>query len=226
MLKMFTKILLVSSIVILSVGCSSSNKELDGLNDTEYKIVKERQDFEKAQKADMNFNIDKNTDKSLTMLLDAHIKIMYKINLKGEKRTKIKNILYIELNSKKRVHLNKLLIEKKDYYFDSVNNAVYIAIVVPYIYLLDKKFTLDIDMTMVTNKRQLATREVSMLYETAPMQDNKEDYISFKYSKNFEADNIDPYILSMINSELEHANLSAFDSAYKKRHQKIFNGNN
>ena len=222
MLKIFTKISFVSLLILLSVGCGSSNKELSGLNDNDYKIVKERLDFEKAQKADMNFDIDKDTDKRLTLLLDAHVKIMYKINLKGEKRTKIKNVLYIEVNSNKRVQLNKLLLEKKDFYFDSVNNAVYVAIEIPYIYLLDKKFKLSLDMTMATSKRQLVKRAVSMLYETAPMSDNDENYMSFKYSKNFEADSVDPYILSMIESELQSTNLSAFDSDYKARHTKIF----
>ena len=93
MLKIFTKSLLISFIILLSVGCGSSNKELEGLNETDYKIVQERLDFERIQKTDMNFDIDKDTDKSLTMLLDAHIKIMYKINLAGVKKTKIKNIL-------------------------------------------------------------------------------------------------------------------------------------
>jgi len=226
MLKIFTKSLIIASILLLSIGCGSSNKELAGLSDTEYKIVKERLDFEKAQKADMNFEIDKNTDKSLTLLLDAHVKIMYKINLKGAKKTKIKNVLHIELTSNKRVHLDKLLLEKKDFYFDSVNNAVYVAVDVPYIYLLDKKFKLNISMTMVTNKRQYARRDVTMLYETAPMKDNDENYMSFKYEKNFESDNVDAYILSMIEQELQQANLSAFDSEYKKRHSKFFNGNN
>ena len=225
MLKIFTKSLLVTFIVLLSVGCGSSNKELAGLNENDYKIVQERLDFEKAQKADMNFDIDKSTDKSLTMLLDAHVKIMYKINLAGEKRTKIKNILFIELNSNRRVQLNKLLLEKKDFYFDSVNNAVYVALEIPYIYLLDGKFTLDVAMTMVTSKRQLVKRDVTMMYETAPMKDNDENYMSFQYTKNFESQNVDPYITSMINRELKSANLTAFDSDYKKRHQKIFMGN-
>lgn len=222
---MFTKSLLISFIVLLSVGCGSSNKELAGLNETDYKIVQERLDFERIQRADMNFDIDKNTDTSLTMLLDAHIKIMYKINLNGVKKTKIKNILYVELNSHKRVQLNKLLLEKKDYYFDSVNNAVYVAVEIPYIYLLDNEFKLDIALTMITNKRQLVTRDVTMLYETAPMRDNGENYMSFKYERNFESENLDAYVRSVIRSELRSANLSAFDNDYKSRHKKLFIGN-
>jgi len=226
MLKIFTKSLLISFIVLLSVGCGSSNKELQGLNETDYKIVQERLDFERIQKADMNFEIDKNTDKSLTMLLDAHIKIMYKINLAGVKKTKIKNILYVEVKSSKRVQLNKLLLEKKDYYFDSVNNAVYVAVNIPYIYLLDNKFKLDISLSMVTKKRQFVKRDVTMMYETGPMRDNGENYMSFKYEKNFESENLDAYVRSMIQSELRSANLSAFDTNYKSRHRKLFIGDN
>jgi hypothetical protein len=226
MLKIFTKSLLISFIILLSVGCGSSNKELEGLNETDYKIVQERLDFERIQKVDMNFDIDKDTDKSLTMLLDSHIKIMYKINLAGVKKTKIKNILYVELNSNKRVQLNKLLLEKKDYYFDSVNNAIYVSVEIPYIYLLDNKFKLDISLSMVTNKRQLVKRDVTMMYETRPMRDNDENYMSFKYEKNFESQDLDSYIRSMIHSELQNANLSAFDKDYKSRHRKLFTGDN
>ena len=225
MLKMFTKVSLLSFLITLIVGCGSSNKELSGLSDYDYKIVKERLDFERAQNADMNFDIDKNTNKSLTLLLDAHVKIMYKINLAGENKTKIKNVLFIELNSNKRIQLNKLLLERKDFYFDSVNNAVYVAIEVPYIYLFDKKFKLDVAMTMVTNKRQLVTRNISMMYETGPMSDNGESYMSFKYEKNFESNNLDDFISATIEDELRAANLSAFDKSYKNRHPKFFNGN-
>jgi hypothetical protein len=226
MLKLFTKTLLASLLALLVVGCGSSNNELDGLNENDYKIVKERLDFEKAQNAYMNFDIDKDTDDSLTLLLDAHVKIMYKINLKGQKKNKVKNVLHIDLTSNDIVHLDKLLLEKKDYYFDSVNNAVYVAITIPYLYLLDKNFEMKLSLSMATTKRQLVRRTINMRYETAPMADNNEDYMSFKYVKNFEADNIDPFILSLIKKELEHANISAFDDNYIKRHQKIFNGDN
>jgi len=224
MLKILTKVLLVSFVALLSVGCGSSNNELSGLDEKDYKIVKERLDFEKAQKAYMTFDIDKNTDKSLTLLLDAHVKVMYKINLKGEKKTKIKNVLFIELSSNSKVHLEKLLLEKKDYYFDSVNNAVYVAIEIPYIYMLDKDFKLELDLTMATAKRKLAKRHVTMNYETAPMKDNDENYMSFKYSKNFESYDVDPYILSMIELELKNTNLSAFDKEYVNRHKKLLTG--
>lgn len=221
---MFTKILIVSIIVLLGSGCGSTNKQLDGLNENDYKIVQERLDFEKAQNAYMNFDIDKNTNESLTLLLDAHVRIMYKINLKGQKKTKVKSILHIDLTSDKRVHLDKLLIEKKDYYFDSVNNAVYLALDIPYIYLLDKKFSLNLSLAMITNKRKFVQRDITMLYETGPMKDNDENYMSFKYSKNFEADNVDPFILSMIQSEVQNANLSAFDTQYKNRHKRLLLG--
>jgi len=223
MLKLFTKITLPALLLSLLVGCGgSSNKELEGLNDVEYKIVQERLDFEKNQNADINFEIDKNTDESLTMLLDAHTKIMYKINLKGEKNSKIKSILNVTLNSTGRINIHKLLIERKDYYFDSVNNALYVAIEVPYIYLLDKKCSLTLDLTMATKKRYLAKRSIKMLYETAPMRDNGENYMSFAYEKSFESDDVDEFILSMIQSELKQANLAHFDAAYKKRHNTFF----
>jgi len=222
MLKLFTKTILTTLLFSFLVGCSSGNKELKGLNDAEYRIVQGRLDFEKSQDADINFEIDKNTDKSLTMLLDADTKIMYKINLKGQKRDKTKSILSVFETAKGRVNLNKLLIEKKDYYFDSVNNALYVAIEVPYIYLLDKKTSLELNIMMATKNRTLSVRNIKMLYETAPMKENGEKYMSFKYVKSFESDDVDEFILSEIKNELKHVDMKHFSDAYKKRHSKFF----
>lgn len=222
MLKLLTNIFYAFVLTLLVSACSSTNKELDGLDEVSYKIVQERLDFEKNQNPAMTFEIDKNTDSSLSMLLDAHIKIMYKINLKGSKSSKVKSILHIELNSDKRVKLHKLLIQKNDYYFDSVNNAVYVVIDMPYIYMLDKKLTLELSMSMITKKRKLVTRDISMHFETAPMQDNDEKYMSFKYENSFNSDKVDPFILSMIRSELRKSNKSNFDSDYVNRHKKLF----
>lgn len=226
MLKYFIRRLFLVALILLFTACSSRNKELEGLDDASYKIVQERLDFEKNQQPAMTFEIDKNTNKSLSMLLDAHVKIMYKINLQGEKRSKVKSILHIESSANKKVKLHKLLIQKNDYFFDSVNNAVYLVIDIPYIYMLDKKLKLEISMSMVTKERELKQRNITMLFETGAMSDNGEKYMSFKYEKSFDSPDVDEYILSTIESELQHSKRSHFEKEYLARHRELFGVDN
>ncbi|SFV58763.1 hypothetical protein MNB_SM-7-1384 [hydrothermal vent metagenome] len=221
MLRRFISLFFVGIFSLFVVGCSSKNGELDGLSGEDYRIVQERLEFEKLQKAYMKFEIDKTSNKNLTLLLDGHVKIMYKINLAGEKKERIKSILYVELLSKEPVKVDRLLLEKRDYYFDSVNNALYVAVEIPYIYLLDKKYHFDLNLVMMRKDRKLVTRKIGMYYKTAPMRDNSEPYMSFKYEKSFESDEIDPLIITFIKKELQYANLKAFDQAYLKRHEEL-----
>lgn len=221
MLRPVIKLLVVSLLTYLLSGCANhTNNALDGLNEMEYKIVQERLDFEKNQNADMQFEINAYTNVATQMLLDAHVKIMYKINLKQDEP--IKSVIHTTLSANNQMHFEKLLIEKKDYFFDSVNQALFLAIEIPYIYLLDNSTTLHLDIAMMNKKRQLRHRSIDITYETRAMQENSEDYMSFKFEKSFDSPNVDNYILKMIKNELRQAYLPAFDDAYKQRHSKLF----
>ena len=227
MLQTVTKIFTLLFLLLFTLSCGSKSSSYRSsthssshtkLNKNDYKIVQERMDFERNQQADMTFEIDKNTDTSLTMLLDAHVRIMYKINLKK----KMRNVLYAELISKKRVLFNKLLIEKRDFYFDSVNNTIYLVVSIPYIYLLDGKFKLDVAFHMIDKRRKQYTRNVELYYETKAMKENGEKYMSFKFVDDFNSPNVDRYIKSMMIRELKNSYVPAFERSYKKRHRKIF----
>jgi len=199
-------------------GCGGTPSPMDKLNVEEYKIVMGRKDFQKKQNADINFIIDKKTDNALVELSDAHIKIMFKINLDRNS----KYIQTIRLIQRNTLNLNRLLIPKKDYYYDSVSNAVYVSFVIPYIYLLDNKIYFNLQMNIADKNMKLHQRVLVLLIKTKPMRDNGEKYMSFQYEKDFKGNNIDPYIKSMIKKELQHTNVKRFDTSYKKRNIVIF----
>jgi len=219
MRKLFISLLLFLTFFML--GCNGGNAELDGLNDIEYKIVRQRLDFEKNQKVDMNFEVESATDKALVMLSDAHVKIMFKINLGEKTKKEIKSLLHIRQKATKHIVIDKLLVEKKDYFFDSVNQAVYVAMSVPYIYMLDNRLKVDLEIVGISRKRILKTRNLTLYFEMKPMKENSKRYLSFEYLKSFDDENVDEMTQSIIAKELMQTNKKHLQKEYVLKHKKL-----
>jgi hypothetical protein len=216
MLKSFTSTIMVFGALFFTGCLGGASNELDGLNENEYQIVKERQDFEKKTQADINFDIESGTNENVTLLMDAHVTVMYRVALQD-----IKEITNIRLQEKKHLNINKLLIATKDYYYDSVNNALYVALRIPYVYMLESSFTYTMDIAMVDIQKLAQQRSLSLVFKSKPMSDNDESFLSFTYEDSFLSDNIDPFILNTIEAERAQTNLGRFSVEYRTKYEEL-----
>lgn len=215
MLKSYISLLLIATATFF-VGCGGASSELDGLNENEYQIVKERQDFEKKIAADMVFNIANETRENLTMLMDAHVTIMYRIELAG-----IKEISVAQLVEDEFLNINKTLIATRDFYYDSVNQALYFAVDVPYIYMLENHFSYKLHLSMIDQNKMYANKTVTLQFRAQPMSDNGESYLSFTYEDSILSDDVDPFILSTIEQELTQTNVARFAPNYRQKYASL-----
>ena len=202
----------------LFFGCGGGNPELANLTEQEYKIVTERLDFEKNFDADMNFVVTSEAKSTKTMLMDAHVKIMYRIEMPKD----IREVLAVRFEEKERVRLDKLMIPKKDYFYDSVNKAVFVGMKIPYIYMLDGILRTTLLVGYTDKARRFHTRALPIVFETRPMEENGQKYPSFRYLESFDSEKVDSFIVEAIRQEVRHANISRFDKEYIARHKALF----
>ena len=217
MLKIYISILFVSVVLFIS-GCGAGG-ELSGLNQNEYKIVKERQEFEKNQNAMMTFEVQNDTNDMLTMLLDAHVKIMYKINIDA-----VSKVASVSLIESKNLNLNKILIPTKDYYYDSVNESLYLAVDIPYIYMLENELSLDVNIIGsrgIGKKSTAFSKNIKINFQTQPMKANGQEYMSFEFEDGILSKDVDPFILCMIKMEVESANIDRFSQGYIHKYKSV-----
>lgn len=213
MLKLFINFLLLSLIIFL-IGCSSSVEP--GMKKSNYQIIKEREEFEKKVNADLITTIENNTHTSLSLLMDAHVKILYKIDL-----PQTYEVSLVKLKEDKNLNINKYLIPIKDYYHDTVTEALYLALEIPYIHILDNELSYSLQITTTNKKKEYKEKKYTLVFRTKPMSDNGEKYLSFEYKNSFYDEDIDPFIKAMIIQEKQNANLNRFSKEYIQKYSKL-----
>jgi hypothetical protein len=218
MLKLFIN-LLILSLSFFILGCGGASGEA-GMGKSSYQIIKEREDFEQKANAHITTTIEANTHTSLAMLMDAHVKILYKIDL-----PQTYDISLIALNEGKNLNIHRFLIPTKEYYYDSVSKALYLTLEVPYIHLLDNELTYSLELTTTNLAKLYETKEYTLVFRTKPMADNGEEFLSFEYKNSFDDANIDAFIKNTIALEKQNAAIQRFSADYVKRHASILRVN-
>lgn len=212
MLKLSINLFLLSLGVFI-LGCGGAS---NGIDKSSYQIIKEREDFEQKANAHLTTNIEANTYMSLALLMDAHVKILYKIDM-----PQTYDVSLIAIDESKNLNIHRFMLPTKEYYYDSVTKALYLTLEVPYIHILDNELVYTLKLYTTNVAKQYEEKKYTLAFRTKPMADNGEEYLSFEYKNSFDDADIDEFIKNTIALEKQSAAIQRFSADYVRRHASV-----
>lgn len=214
-----TNISIIFILTIFFIGCSSSTNNLT--NSKEYqKILREKKEFVEKINPMATVNINKNSLKTITLLQEASNNILYVIKLEN-----IRNIQSILLTENKKINIEKVLFKSQDFFYDKNNEELLINLNIPYLYLVDNTIEFDMFFIYETTNKEIKTYKRKFIFKYKPMEDSREDFMSFVYMENMhkDANKLDPIIKKHLELELQIIDKNRLSKEYLKKIEKIEN---
>ena len=210
---MMNKIYLL--LVLLFFGCESLKvQKKDPIKPTreytkqEYEIIKQRDEFIAKINPVATQLLNKLSTKNIIYLVDLNQPLLFTIPIKD-----FKHIHYIEAKQK-QLAIDHLLIENAEYFYNSVDQNLYLVFNLPYVYFIEDRRIFDITIVGAPkpNKTEKspkasAINKRSMQFEFVyqPMSNPNEGRFTFDYIKMLDK-NIASYIKQSIAQEKARLN--------------------
>jgi len=204
------------SLIIIMFSVTSCSLTMSDTEKKEYQLIKDRNKFISKHPYSMEFKIKNSSHAISTMLLDAQTTFLYSINI-----SEASQILAIEIINNDEWNIHRLMVPKKEYFWDQLNSEVLLPMTIPYIYTINNEIKFKLNIYILTHLNQVIKKEKTISFISKPLKDNGENYKSFNYSESLLDQNIDPFIKAELIKEIQQVDLNRVNYRLKEKINKL-----